>query len=119
MKLKRILTALVLLSFLFVLPVWAFQGSQSSGEQTASKAILADAGWITGIQVITDGTNDAKLIIHNNATAASGTVVVEKSTVGASLSSSRDLAFPVFCHNGIYATISGTDASYVIEYIEK
>lgn len=94
--------------------------AQSSGEQTASAAIYAGSCALTGIHLIGDGTNDPKVILNDHATAASGTVKAEVSDdVSVSGQVTKYLSFsnPVIFQNGIYATVSGTGASYIIEYI--
>ena len=107
---------IVLLLLLFCLPAFAFEGAVSSGEQTADAAIYADAAWLTGIWVITDGTNDAKVIVYDNASAASGTVIGEITITGSGNFGGRDFPFPVKMYNGIYVDVTGTGASYIIEY---
>ena len=98
------------------MPGFKYQAAISSGEQTSSTAVLTGSGCITGIKVITDGTNDATLIVYDN-TAASGTVVDETKVNGANHYGGRNVIFPIKVDNGIYAAISGTGASYIIEYI--
>ena len=116
---KRLISVVLAVIILFALPVLAFQGSQSSGEQTSSAAIYAGSAYITGVEVITDGTNDAKLILYDNATAASGTVVLEMTVAGANNFGGREPTFPPHCYNGIYGAITGTDASFIVEYIGR
>lgn len=90
--------------------------SLSSGEKTSSTAISAVPSFLTGVQIITDGTNNAKLILYDNASAASGTVLLEMTIVGANNYGGRNWTFPIVCSNGIYAAVTGTGASYIVEY---
>jgi len=92
--------------------------SQTSGEQTSDAAIVASGCYLSAIWAITDGTNNAKVIIYDNASAASGTVVGELTIVGASHFGGRDWLYPIVMRNGIYVDVTGTGASYIIEYIE-
>jgi len=98
------------------MPGFKFQASISSGEMTSSDIILTGPGAITGIKVVTDGNNDATLIVYDN-TAASGTVIDETTVVAANNYGGRNVIFPIKVNNGIYAAISGANASYFIEYI--
>jgi hypothetical protein len=96
-----------------------FQGAVTSGEKTADAAITATGGYITGITVITDGTNDAKAIIYDNASAASGTVIEEITIMGSANFGGRNFVYPVQFTNGLYLDISGTGASCIIEYFNR
>lgn len=91
--------------------------SQSSGEETTSKVIFAGPCAVTGIWLISDGTNDPKVILHDNETEASGIVKAEAGfDVSLRLTHEHYSMPEVEFLNGIFATISGTDASYIIEY---
>ena len=114
---KKLLAILFILLF-FVGSVYAFQGSTSSGEQTADAAVFTGRAYICAVHVITDGMNDATLVIYDN-TAGSGKVVSEIFVSGGSGHGGRVWAYPVFVENGLYADVTGTDASYIIEYIRE
>lgn len=88
-----------------------------SGEQTADKAVCGVRCAITAIYIITDGTNDAKLVIYDNASAGSGTVVHEQTVKGSDHYGGLVLPFPKQMENGIYCDVTGTGASYIIDYI--
>jgi hypothetical protein len=98
------------------MPGFKFQTSLSSGEKTSDTTILTGAGWITGIQLITDGTNDATALLYDN-TASSGKKVYEGKVVGANNYGGRNWVFPIKVSIGIRLDISGTGASAIIEYI--
>ena len=106
---------IVLSILLFASVAFAAKYSETSGEKTADVAVTSSTAYITAVQVITDGTNDAKLIVYDN-TAASGTVVTEISVVGADNYGGRVWVRPVKCSNGIYGDITGTGASFIIEF---
>jgi len=96
-----------------------FQGAKTSGEKTADAAITTSPGYITAIYVISDGSNNPKIIVYDNATAASGTVLIEMTVVASDNYGGRSWVFPAEFFNGIYVDVSGTGASYIIEYITK
>lgn len=91
------------------------QFSISSGEQANSAIINANACYLSGVMAITDGTNDAKVILYDGLDA-NGTVKGEFTVIGNQHFGGRDWARPVHCANGIYANISGTGATYIVEY---
>lgn len=90
--------------------------SRSSGLKSADAAISTGAGLLCAVQLITDGTNAATLVIYDNASAASGTVLYKGSITGASLSRTDVLTFPVKAVNGLYADITGTGANYIVHF---
>jgi hypothetical protein len=92
--------------------------SKSSGEQTASGIVLNDTGWITGIEIITDGTNDGKAIVYDN-TSAAAPVICEITVVGTDHYGGRNWIPPCRMKNGIYVAVTGTGASYVVDFMEE
>ena len=84
----------------------------------SSQVILADAGFITGVMVYTDGVNDATLELYDNPIAASGVKPFKLTVSGADNYGGRIFQFPRKAFTGIYAVISGTGASYIVEYIQ-
>ncbi len=120
-KMKKLLFSFLVL--LIAVNAYAIEGSIGSGEKTSDTAIIADATgtdlYITALQIITDGTNDAKVILHDHATAASGTVIAEITVSGADNYGGRVWKFPRHCINGIYGDVTGTGASFIVEYTQK
>lgn len=96
-----------------------YQAAEVTDELTASAVIFAAPGLLTAVNIITDGTNPATVIIHDNASAGSGKKIYEGTAAGANHYGGRNFVFPLRCYNGIYMTISGTGASAIIEYINK
>lgn len=91
--------------------------SLSSGLKTSDTAILDRRGILTGVMIVTDKTNDASLIIYDNASAASGTALFKGLVVGTEDSRYFDLgSLNVRCVNGLYADVSGTGAEYIVYY---
>ena len=89
----------------------------SSGLKTADAVILDRRGILSGINLITDKTNDLTLILYDNASAASGTELFKTQIVG-----TDDTAYiempegGIRCSNGIYADVTGTGAAYIVHY---
>jgi len=112
---KRFLL-LFMAAFLITLsPAFAIDGSLGTGELTASSLVYSGVCWITGVQVVTDGVNDAKIIVYD-ATEASGKVITEITVTGAYHYGGQVWTFPEVCRNGIYVAVTGTGASYFIRY---
>lgn len=87
----------------------------SSGLQTADGQIYTGRGTLNALTVITDGTNDASVVLYDN-TAASGTVLAKISCDGTNNSEFQGWNLAVRCVNGIYADVTGTGAGYIVHY---
>jgi hypothetical protein len=88
----------------------------SSGLKTADAAILAQSGAVRGLTVTADGTNAATVVLYDNDSAASGTVLA-KITVDAG--ATQECLIPeggIHAANGIYADVTGTGAEYIVLY---
>lgn len=83
---------------------------KSSGRLTVSTAVFAQRCSLYALMVETDGTNAATVIVYDNATAASGTILAKMIVPGTS--SGREVVFPygVKALNGLYVSIAGTGA---------
>ena len=114
---KKLLVILFMV-FALVGTTQAFTGAVSSGEQTSDGAVMSVSGWITAIHIITDGTNAAGVVVFDN-TAASGKVICEISVAGTDNYGGRTWPFPIWVNNGIYVNVTGTGASYIVEYIQN
>ena len=92
-----------------------FNTYKSSGEKTSSAAIKSGAGYLGGVIILTDGTNDATVILYDN-TSASGTKLFEMKVAGGN--NGKDIMFPlpITFTKGCYASISGTGASCIVYY---
>ena len=116
---KRNFILFCLLSLVWVIAIGARWYSHGSGETTSNKVIVNEKCYITGILIITDGTNDAKLILYdNNIASTSATVMYETTVTGGDEYGGRIWSYPMLFNKGIYAVVSGTGASYIIEYIK-
>ena len=110
----------VLLVLLFASPLYcvgalAEDYAETSGEQTATGVIYNGECFLVAIEVITDGTNDAKLIVYD-ALSTDGKVVFEMTVTGSSHYGGRLFIPSVHMQTGIYGVLSGTGASYIVEY---
>lgn len=94
--------------------------AKTSYEKTEDATIYSGPCLLTSLEVITDGTNAATVILYD-LTSSSGAAATNKlweSTVaGATGYGGRNWTAPVRCANGIYADVNGTGASYIVEYI--
>jgi len=88
--------------------------SNSSGEKTADGVIVAYGTLLCGVNIITNASVDATVILYDNASAASGTKVFEGGCVGADLNKTVWFDRPIRCKNGLYLDIGGTGASAII-----
>ena len=92
--------------------------SYSSGLQTLDAVIRNNRTIVTGVQIITDGTNDATVVLHDNASAASGTEIFKATVTGTDDTIIFNLPNNgVYCSNGVYAdiTTSGT-MGYIVTF---
>lgn len=90
--------------------------AKSSGLLTASGVVATGRNRIDSIVVLTDGTNAATVTVFDNASAGSGLVLSKHSIPGASLSTTFTPAYPIFCENGLYVTITGTGANAIVHF---
>lgn len=90
----------------------------SSGEQGSSGVVSSDPCYLVGVSIHTNGSADAILKIYDHASAASGTVKEHITVKGADYYGGRVHINPIIMDNGIYASISGTSASYIVEYLK-
>lgn len=88
----------------------------SSGLKNADAAIVTRPCKLHGLMVGADGTNAATVIIYDNKSAASGTVLA-KLVVAATQTYGNWLSeIGVEAKNGLYLDIGGTGAEVVIHY---
>lgn len=97
------------------------QTARSSYELTTSTQIRTVSGALTACQVITDGSNQATVIGYDVAAAAdiaAGNKIFELVVAGSSRYGGFTKTFPVRFGTGLYVTVSGTGASYIIEWLK-
>ena len=92
--------------------------NEKSGEKTSSVLIDTGSGELRGVNINTDGSNNATIILYDN-TAASGVKLWEQVVLGADISGGFFDSFGIEYENGIYLSISGTGASANVYYAEN
>jgi len=116
---KFIIVAFVLCAVLLsVFPSFAGPTyySRSSGLQTADAAITTAGGYMTGVAIVTDGTNDATVVVYDNGASAAGTVLFKGKVSGASNLGGATFEIPIQYDDGIYVDVTGTGAAYIVYY---
>ena len=109
----------VVLILLFAGICFAEDYAETSGEQTATGVIYNGECFLTAVEVITDGTNAAKLIVYD-ALSTDGKVVFEITVTGGSHYGGRLWIPKLRMQSGIYAVLSGTGApSFIVEYTRR
>ena len=86
----------------------------SSGEQSVNTLIVTGPCLLTGLQVITDGSTDGKVILADSVDN-SGTVKCEMTVVGANHYGGRNWVAPIEFLLGIYVTGTGSNSTYFVE----
>ena len=95
--------------------------ARSSYELTTSTQVRAVSGALTACQVITDGSNQATVIGYDAAAAtdaAPGNKIFELVVAGSNRYGGFTKPHPVRFGNGLYITVSGDGASYIVEWIK-
>lgn len=84
----------------------------------ASAVVKASAGTLWGIEVTTDGTNTATVTVYDSATATTvgKTVLSYVLVAGAARFDGHDWSHGVACSQGLYVTLSGTGAKFILYY---
>lgn len=90
--------------------------SRSSGLQTADAVIQTGRNRINAITLLGDGTNAASLIVYDNASAASGTVLAKITALATERFTHVIFENPVVAEDGIYADVTGTGAEYIVYF---
>lgn len=100
---------------------------KSSGYKTADAIIVAASAGTTGgggpegnvhaVQLLSDASNACSVIIYDATSAVAGREIAVLS-IPASTTAPTNIVFnnPAKCHNGIYADVTGTGATYIIHY---
>lgn len=89
---------------------------QSSDLKSVSSIINAAPCGLTGISAFTNGTNAATLTIYDNASSATGKVLAQLAFPGANLGGYQSFPTNVQAVNGLYASVSGIGATFIIHY---
>lgn len=89
--------------------------SLSSDLKVASALIATGRNRINAITFLGDGTNASTLTVYDNTTG-SGKVIAKLVNKAADQQNHVIFTFPVYCENGIYASLAGTGGNYIIYY---
>ncbi len=89
----------------------------SSGRKTADTAIYARNCALYSVLLIADGTNAASLVLYDNATAASGTKLLEMSIAATGTYQQFEISQGIQALNGIYADVTGTGAAFYVHFL--
>jgi hypothetical protein len=114
---KKLICILLTACVLFVSSVTF--ASFSTYELTADTQILTKGGSLCSILIMTDGSNDARVILYDVSTgndAAITNKLVEITVKGADNYGGRIWVDPVQFTEGLYADINGTGASFILEW---
>lgn len=85
-----------------------FETYKSSGEISSSAAVKASSGWVGGIIILTDGTNDATVILYDDPDSANGTKLFEAKIAGGDNYGGAMFPLPLEFTTGCWAEISGS-----------
>ncbi len=109
--------ALIVFSVLIVFATAYGQvGLRTTGLLTADTAVLAKAGYFYGIEVITNGVDDSTVIVYDNASAATGTVIFKAKVAAASNFGGGIFNIPIEVKNGIYVDITSVSPNFIVYY---
>ena len=119
MKKTLFIAGFILLFSFTVYAGGAFQMSQTSGEQTSGKVVYTGPCYLTAVVVLTDGSNDAALSIVDSTGSYSGVTAFKIDVNGPDNYGGRLWNFPLMFNSGVSVNLSGTGASYIVEYIKE
>lgn len=113
---KKVALIVVLSLFCILSTVSAREASQSSGLKTSDAAVLESAGYLTGVLILADGTNEAIVVIYDNASAASGNIIFKGIVAAGKKFGGGLFSSQIRFKNGCYVDVSGTNAAYIVYY---
>lgn len=90
--------------------------SRSSGLKTADAVIAEGRNRINAITLLADGTNAASVILYDNASSASGTVLGKAKIAATGVITHVIFENPVVAENGVFADVAGTGAEYIVYF---
>lgn len=88
---------------------------QSSGELAASAVVAARPARLCAV-TLTPAAANSTLIIYDNASAASGTILMEMTVLASAKSETISLNFSPEALKGLYASLSGASAKAVVHF---
>jgi hypothetical protein len=87
----------------------------SSGLLDVSVIVTTRPAVFYGVQIITNGTNDATVTVYSEQ-SATGIILAQGVVLGASQFGLIGLSHPVSAEKGIYVAISGTGAKCIVTF---
>lgn len=72
--------------------------------------------YLKSVALTGDGTNQATLIVYDNATTATGTVLAKLKTNAVGMTSSMEYSYPLRAEHGIVVVVSGTGAEAIVSF---
>jgi len=91
-----------------------YLAAESSGDIGSSAQAITGQGRLTALLVIAP-TNDTTVILYDN-TSAAGKKLWEAQVLTANQYGGRNWTIPVKFTNGVYASITGTNGSCIVEW---
>lgn len=88
-----------------------------SGAQTADAQIYTGAAKLSAVGVFTNGSDDFEVAIYDG-TANTDKLIWKTKVTGADNYGGRVWFFPVGINTGIYVDVTGSNGTYVIEYLK-
>lgn len=90
----------------------------SSGLLIADTAVRAQPSRLMGLSLIGDNTNACTVVVYDNATAASGTVLAKLSLPASGFPYIDLGCMPagIVANNGLFADVTGTGAAFIVYY---
>jgi hypothetical protein len=116
--LRKLFLLFALLMGFMVSPCFAVEPYTYSSGLLNSPGVVGTSGAsyaVTYVEIITDGTNAATATVYNGA-SSSGMAISQFVCPGASYFCGATFEIPVACPQGIYLSLSGTNAKAIIGY---
>lgn len=114
MKIKNLFIIFTGLVLLLAATITYALYATSSGIKNADAEIYAGSAYVTAVTVNTDGTNDANVILYDGG--ASGVSKYQLFVDGGVWHGHKDFVHPIIFTSSVYADVTGTDATYIVEY---
>ncbi len=92
-----------------------YLASETTGKLTTDQVVKTSHGRLAGVNIVTNGAVNTKVVLYDNATEAAGTVVYEGEVVAANLYGGRNWVLPIIFSNGLYLDITTTGGGCFIE----
>lgn len=109
---------MILILCIFFLTSAAFAdpsiSARGSGAFTASQIVVARAARLTDLGVQTDGTAAVTVLLYDNASAASGTIIAFAHVPVGFKVGGWNCPVPVSAVSGIYASVTGTGVTRIL-----